>query len=150
MRSLPLVLCAVFLLGCAKSPYGSQGTAPASQFAEASLSYGAPPDPSKPQERPARLTCTVGLIPAYKFKDGAQLELWVFPGSSAPGLSMGGDLSDPALQGRRVQIIEQSFSGEGVLLNFSAAWPGGPRGQIIALDVMHHGRRFARVFGTPQ
>ncbi|MDE3033347.1 MAG: hypothetical protein KGI56_06760 [Acidobacteriota bacterium] len=150
MRSLPLLLCAALLLGCTKSPSTSQRTAPASQFAEASLSYGPPPDPSKPQERPARLTCTVGLIPAYKYKDGAQLELWAFPGASAPRLTLATDLSDPSLQGHRVPIVEQSFSGEGVLLNFSAIWPGGPRDQVIVLDVMHHGRRFARVFGTPQ
>ena len=150
MRSLPVLLCALLAVGCGKSPSSFQGSAPASQFAEASISYGPPPDPSKPRERPARLTCTVGLIPAYKYKDGAQLELWVFPQSSAPRLTLGGDLSDPALQGRRLSIFEQSFSGEGVLLNFNAFWPGGPQGQIIALDVMHHGRRFVRVFGTPQ
>ena len=149
MRSLPVLLCALLAVGCAKSP-NSLGPGPTSQFAEASIFYGPPPDPSKPQDRPSRLTCTVGLIPAYKYKDGAELDLWAFPRSSAPRLTMGGDLSDPSLKGLRLPILEQSFSGEGVLLNFSAAWPSGLRDQVIALDVLHHGRRFVRVFGTPQ
>ena len=149
MRPLPLLLCALLAVGCAKSPR-DQGPAPTSQFAEANLEFGAAPDPAKPDVRPGRLTCTVGLIPAYKYKDAAQLALWVFPRSSGPQLNQDCDLSNPALKGRQAPIISQSFTGEGVLLHFNAMWPGGSPDQVLALDVMHHGRRIARVFGTMQ
>jgi len=92
----------------------------------------------------------VGLIPAYKHKDPPLLALWVFPRSSASQLNPDCDLSNPALQGHHAQIIEQAFTGEGVLLHFDAAWPGGPQNQILALDVIRHGRRLTRIFGTMQ
>ncbi|HET8901779.1 MAG TPA: hypothetical protein VFM84_07565 [Holophagaceae bacterium] len=149
MRSLPLLLCALLAVGCAKSP-GTQGPAPTSQFAEANLTLGPAPDPAKPDDRPGRLTCTVGLIPAYKYKDAAQLSLWVFPRSSASQLNQDCDFADPALKGRKAQIISQSFTGEGVLLHFDAMWPGGPTDQVLGLDVMRHGRRITRIFGTMQ
>ncbi|HET8901962.1 MAG TPA: hypothetical protein VFM84_08510, partial [Holophagaceae bacterium] len=60
------------------------------------------------------------------------------------------DFADPALKGRKAQIISQSFTGEGVLLHFDAAWPGGPTDQVLGLDVMRHGRRITRIFGTMQ
>lgn len=149
MRPLPIVLCALLAAGCAKSP-SSQAPAPASQFAEVNLTFGPPQDPAKPQNRPGRLSCTVGLIPAYKHKDAPELALWVFPRSSGPQLNGECDLAATALQGRRAQIIEQAFTGEGVLLHFDAAWPGGPQDQILALDVLRGGRRVTRIFGTMQ
>ncbi len=149
MRSLPVLLCAALALGCS-GPKVPAGPAPTSQFAEANLVFGPAPDPAKPEVRPGRLTCTVGLIPAYKHKDAADLELWVFPRSSAGGLNPSCDLSDPTLHGQRAPILAQSFTGEGVLLHFTAAWPGGPENQILALDVSRHGRRITRIFGTMQ
>lgn len=149
MRSLPLLLCALLAVGCGKSP-ATQGPAPTSQFAEANLTFGPPADPAKPNERPGRLSCTVGLIPAYKHKDAAQLALWVFPRSSAGQLNQDCDLSNPALAGHQAPIISQAFTGEGVLLHFDAVWPGGPQNQILALDVARHGRRITRIFGTMQ
>ncbi len=149
MRSLPVLLCVALALGCS-GPRIPDGPAPTSQFAEANLMFGPAPDPAKPDMRPGRLTCTVGLIPAYKYEDAADLALWVFPRSSAGGLNPSCDLADPALHGQRAPILSQSFTGEGVLLHFTAAWPGGPDNQILALDVSRRGRRIARVFGTMQ
>jgi hypothetical protein len=149
MRSLPLLLCAFLAVGCAKAP-STHGPAPTSQFAEANLQFGPAPDPAKPDDRPGRLTCTVGLIPAYKYKDAAVLSLWVFPRASAAQLNQDSDFASPALNGRKAQIISQSFTAEGVLLHFDAVWPGGPTDQILALDVMRHGRRITRIFGTMQ
>ncbi len=150
MRILTWSLGALLLMGCAKGPSNGQAPAPASQFAEVNLTFGPPQDPSRPQDRPGRLSCTVGLIPAYRHKDPPQLALWVFPRSSAAGLNADADLSAPALHGHQAQIVEQAFSGEGVLLHFDAVWPGGPQDQILALDVVRGGRRFVRVFATMQ
>ena len=147
MRSLPLLLCALLAVGCAKSP-DTKGPAPTSQFAGVNLDFGPAPDPAKPNDRPGRLSCTVGLIPAYKHKDAAELVLWVFPRSSGPQLNQDSDFSNPALKGHQARIISQSFTGEGVLLHFDAVWPGGPTDQILALDVMRHGRRITRIYGT--
>ncbi|MBS1783848.1 MAG: hypothetical protein JST24_00310 [Acidobacteria bacterium] len=153
MRSLPVLLCVALALapalGCS-GPKVPEGPAPTSQFAEANLVFGPAPDPTKPEVRPGRLTCTVGLIPAYKHKDAADLALWIFPRESASGLNDSCDFANPALHGQRAPIISQSFTGEGVLLHFSAIWPGGPQNQILALDVSRHGRRIARIFGTMQ
>ena len=148
MRSLPVLLCVALALGC--STPKKDGPAPSSQFAEVNLAFGPAPDPSKPEIRPGRLSCTVGLIPAYKHKDAATLDLWVFPRTSAPGLNDTCDFSDPTLHGQRAQIISQAFTGEGVLLHFTAIWPGGPENQVLALDVSRHGRRLTRIFGTMQ
>ena len=149
MRLLQPALCALLVLGCAKSPASDNKTA-TSQFAEANIVFGPPSDPAHPEIRPGQLTCTVALIPAYKHQDAAQLALWVFPRSSAPMLNMDCDLSNPALQGRRAPILAQAFTAEGALLNFQAAWPGGETNQIIALDMSRKGRRLVRVFGTLQ
>lgn len=148
MRTLPLALCALLAFGCSKGP--SSDTKVSSQFAEATLSLGQPADPSKPQERPGRLSCTIGLIPAYKYKDAAQLTLWVFPRSSTPGLNPNCDLADPNLHGHQARILNQAFTGEGALLHFEAEWPGGPSNQILALDVLRRGRRLDRIFATLQ
>lgn len=149
MRPLAPVLCVLLAFGCAKSPT-SETRSVGSQFAEASLILGQPTNPADPASAPGYLNCTVGLIPAYKSKDAAELALWVFPRSSGQMLSKDCDLANPALQGKRAQILSQSFTGEGALLTFQAQWPGGSRGQIVALDVLRKGRRFDRVFGIVQ
>jgi len=134
------VLCALLILGCGKP--STEGK-PGSQFAEASVVAAS-------GSAPTYLNCTVGLIPAYKYKDSAELAVWIFPRSSGQMLSMDCDLSGAALQGKRVPVFSQSFSAEGALLNFQAGWPGGGPGQIVALDVLRNGRRLTRVFGIVQ
>ena len=142
MRPLAPVLCLLLAVGCGKPAVDSKAT---SQFAEVSLSFANPQDPAT-----AFLNCTVGLIPAYKYKDAAELQVWVFPYASAARLTKDGDLSEPSLQGQRAPVLAQSFTAEGALLSFQARCPGAGRGTVVALDVLHNGRRLDRVFGMVQ
>ena len=141
------ILCAALILGCGKA---STDQGPGSQFAEASIITGPASNPADPASAPRYLNCTVGLIPAYKYKDAGELVVWIFPRSSGPMLTKDCDLSNPALQGKRVPVLGQSFTAEGALLSFQAGWPGGGPGQIVALDIMRKGDRVIRVYGLVQ
>ena len=142
MRPLIPVLCLVLAVGCGKPATDSKAT---SQFAEVTLSFANAQDPAT-----AYLNCTAGLIPAYKFKDAAELKVWVFPYASAPRLTRDCELSEPSLDGHRAPVMGQNFTAEGALLNFQAQCPGASRGMVIVLDVMHDGRRLDRIFGFIQ
>ena len=142
MRPLIPVLCLALAFGCAKPSSDAKAT---SQFAEASLGFTNPKDPGT-----AFINCTVGLIPAYKYKDAAELQVWVFPYASGQKLTREGEFSDPALDGHRAPVISQSFTAEGALLSFQAQCPGASRGMIVGLDVLRNGRRLDRVFGIIQ
>ncbi|MBS1767411.1 MAG: hypothetical protein JST05_08445 [Acidobacteria bacterium] len=142
MRPLMPALCVLVVLGCAKPNQDGKST---SQFAEISLNYANPKDPNT-----AYLNCTAGLIPAYKYKDPAELQAWIFPYASGPMLSRDGDLSNPALHGRRVPIMAQSFTGEGALLNFQVQCPGAAPGMIFAVDIYRKNRHLDRIFGLIQ
>lgn len=148
MRSQAALLCLLLAVGCGKPGAIPEEKGPTSQFAAVEAVPGPAPDPAHPDQRSWTLQCTVALIPAYKYKDPAELTLWVFPRSSASGLNDAANLADPALHGRRAPILGQSFTAEGALLNFEAGWPGGPMNQILALDVSRRGRKIGRMFWT--
>lgn len=85
----------------------------------------------------------MSLVPAYKSKDIPDLKIWSVPIENQQAFARGARPDDPAVGGRPLRIIGQSFMGEGVLMQFEALWEGPADGRFLVVELWRNGRRLA-------